>query len=190
MKNGMSTQIKFISPPCGVQGKFTNVRRHQSTLLLQTTIVKVSWIWCVYQPPFQINCSEHRSYIFLGRNGKTKINTVFCCLQKLWKNGSWFLISRVRELHVLPLIRVIGEFPCVCWFIPFIFAIFDARSSGTNIKKKSEVENGSGEKGKFYCLINKEKWCPFLSALAHNGLANWPACCCVSDWAHPTQVFM
>lgn len=137
------------------KGSSQTLRRHQSTLLLQTTIVKVSWIWCVYRPPFQSNCSEHRNYIFLGRNGKTKINTcvpictVLCCLQKLWKNGSWFLISRVRELHVPPLVRVIGEFTCVCRFIPFIFAIFDARPSGTNIKKKSEVENGSGEKGRF-----------------------------------------
>lgn len=140
------------------KGKFTKVFGwpHPPILRLRVTMIKVLEFCVLIDPLFRVTAL---SYVFLGSNSKTKINTsvsictVLCCLHKLWKMGTEFLVSRVRELHIHTLIRWIWEFPRVCQFVPVDLPSVITNSLTLSLKKEKKLRwrRGSGEKGRFYC---------------------------------------
>lgn len=144
------------------KGKFTKVLgQYHSPLLLQITIIKVSWSLCVYQPPFQNNWSECSSHIFPRINGKTEINTsvlictVLSCLHKLWKMGAEFLVSRVRKLHIHSNKSNLGISLCLSICVPFRLTICDTKFSSpiinnnNNNNKTWGRERGQERRGDF-----------------------------------------
>lgn len=135
------------------KGKFTKVlgRHHPPTLLSWITMIKVLEFCVLIDPLFRITAL---SYVFLGSNSKTKINTsvpictVLCCLHKLWKMGTEFLVPRVRELHIHTLIRWIWEFPRVCQFVPLDLPSVITNSLALSLKKKKYWGGEGGQERK------------------------------------------
>lgn len=64
--------------------------------------------------------------------------------------GTEFLVSRVRELHILTLIRWIWEFPRVCQFVPLDLPSVITNSLALSLgEKKTGGEGGQERRGDF-----------------------------------------